>query len=79
MIDIYSKVDCSYCVAAKELMKINDIAYTEHVIGRDLTRDEFLERFPNMKTVPVILVDGNIIGGYNDLLEHVSKRNTNDS
>lgn len=74
MIDIYSKIDCGYCNAAKDLLKINNIDYNEYVIGRDITREEFLEKFPNAKTVPYILVDGNIIGGYDKLLEHVSKK-----
>lgn len=74
MIDIYSKVDCPYCKAAKDLLDVNNIEYNEYVIGRDLTREEFLEKFPNVKTVPQILVDNNIIGGYDKLLEHVSKK-----
>ena len=77
MIEIYTKADCGYCVAAKEFMKINNVEYTEHTIGVDLTREEFLERFPDVKTVPMIMVDGNNIGGYDNLLEHITLRNKN--
>lgn len=74
MIDIYSKVGCTWCKAAKDLLDVNNIEYNEYVIGRDLTREEFLEKFPDAKTVPHILVDNNVIGGYDKLLEHVSKK-----
>lgn len=74
MIDIYSKLDCTWCKAAKDLLDVNNIEYNEYVIGRDLTREEFLEKFPNAKSVPHILVDNNFIGGYDKLLEHVSKK-----
>jgi glutaredoxin len=73
MIEIYSKPDCGYCKAAKDLLELNDVQYTEHSIGTDLTREEFIEKFPLVKTVPAILVDGNYIGGYNELLDHVVK------
>lgn len=79
MIEIYGKPDCGYCSAAKELMKINNVEYKEYVIGQDLTREEFIEKFPTMKTVPTILLDGNLIGGYNELLEHISKKVQNGS
>jgi glutaredoxin 3 len=73
MIEIYSKPDCGFCKAAKDLLELNDIRYTEHTIGTHLTREEFIERFPQIKTVPAILVDSNYIGGYNELLNHVTK------
>jgi glutaredoxin len=79
MIEIYSKEDCGFCKSAKDLLTINSMGYTEHQIGRDLTREEFIERFPTVKTVPAILVDNNYIGGYNELLEYVTKKVQNGS
>lgn len=79
MIEIYTKLDCGYCVAAKDLLKINNIGYTEHVINKDISRDDFLEKYPQAKTVPFILIDGEVIGGYDSLLEHVTKKVNNDS
>lgn len=70
MIDIYTKVDCNYCMQAKAYMNKHRIAYNEHVIGRDLTREEFLERYPQAKTVPLILLDNKLLGGYTNLVEH---------
>jgi glutaredoxin 3 len=68
--EIYSKDTCPYCDRAKTLLSSKQIEYTEHKIGRDLTRDEFLERFPNARTVPQIYLDNQYIGGYDSLVAH---------
>lgn len=74
MIDIYSKPNCGWCESAKTMLGGRNLLYTEHQIGRDITRDEFLEKFPNARTVPYILIDGRVIGGYNDLVAYFDER-----
>ena len=43
------------------------VEYTYKTMGKDFTREELLEQFPNARTVPQIKVDGNNIGGFQDL------------
>jgi len=69
MIDIYTRNDCSFCSQAKAFMQKKNLPYTEHVVGRDLTREQLIEKFPQMKTLPIILVDNQLIGGYINLVE----------
>ena len=69
MIDIYTKEDCAFCFQAKAFMQKKNLPYTEHLVGRDLTRDELIEKFPQMTTVPIIMVDNQLIGGYINLIE----------
>ena len=52
MITIYSKDNCTWCDRAKELMNTKNEPYTEVKIGRDMTREEFMEQFPNVRSVP---------------------------
>jgi len=66
---IYTKPDCSYCVATKKLLQFQDIPYQEIVIGMDITREEFLDIIPSAKTVPQIIIDNELIGGYNQLYD----------
>ena len=66
---IYTKPDCSYCGRAKKLLAIQGISYQEIVIGTDITREEFLELIPTAKTVPQIIIDNELIGGYNQLYD----------
>ena len=68
--EIYSKDSCPYCDRAKALLNSKQIEFTEFKIGRELTREEFLEKFPNVRTVPQIYLDEQHIGGYDNLVAH---------
>lgn len=72
MIIVYTKDNCPYCVKAKALLSSRSMEYMERRIGIDITRDEFLEAFPNARTVPQIVFDGELIGGYDDLVKHLA-------
>lgn len=71
---IYSKRNCTFCTKAKVLLDTKGIAYKETIIGEDMLREDFLEMFPNVTTVPLIYVDGQQIGGYNELREYIEQR-----
>lgn len=67
-IEIFSTPQCSYCDAAKKLLDEKGLAY----INLDLMSDpaileDFKHRLPRAKAVPQIFVDGEHIGGYEDL------------
>ena len=68
-IKVFSKPDCPYCEAAKRLLDSKDLTYEEFVIGTDVQREEFMDRFPNVRTVPFILIGNRKIGGYDKLVE----------
>ena len=67
---IYSKHNCPYCDRAKELLISKNQAYTEVVIGEDIIREDFVSIFPDVKTVPLIIIDDKKIGGFTDLVEY---------
>lgn len=68
---IYSKPDCSYCVKAKSLLLSKGKTFTETVVGQDIIREEFIELFPSVKTLPLIFAEGKQIGGYTELVEYL--------
>lgn len=68
-IDIYGRPNCSFCSMAKDLLNKKGLQYTEHVVGSDMTREQFFEMFPGARTVPQITIDGRLIGGYDKLTE----------
>ena len=37
------------------------------MLARDYTREDFFEKFPNAKTFPQIILNGEKIGGYHEL------------
>ena len=67
-VEIYTKIYCGYCYRAKRLLESKGVAFEEH----DITlggpkRAEMLERKPDAFTVPQIFIDGNAVGGSDDL------------
>jgi len=68
MIKIYSKDNCSHCVSAKSFLTQKNLEYTEVVIGEDITREEFVEQYPSIGTVPAIFIDSEFIGGFKQLI-----------
>ena len=74
---VYTKPDCSYCLKAKSLLALKNVTYTESVVGYDITKADFMMRYPGVKSVPHVVVDGNSIGGYDKLNEWLSTSYTN--
>lgn len=69
-IEIYTTKVCPYCVRAKDLFNKKGAAYTEIRIDLDdKARDTMLERSGGMRTVPQIFINGQHIGGSDDLYE----------
>jgi glutaredoxin 3 len=66
-IEIYTRENCGYCTAAKELLRDRSISFSEFKLNEDFTREFLLEKFPGAQTYPVIVVDGFRIGGYTEL------------
>ena len=68
---VYSKPNCPYCVKAKRLLAQMELSFTERVVGVDATREQLLEDAPNARTVPQIIIDGKVIGGYDQLASYI--------
>ena len=75
-VEIYTKWGCPYCASAKALLDRKGVAYTEY----DITmggpkRAEMLERANGGSTVPQIFINGQHVGGSDDLaaLERAGK------
>ena len=66
---VYTKPNCGYCVKAKQLLTMKGNQYTEVVIGTDIMTENFMEMFPEVRSVPFIVIDGVKIGGYDKLVE----------
>lgn len=65
---IYTKDWCSYCRAAKDLLRQLGYAFTDIDVTHDSVRfQEMLARAGGRTTVPQIFIDGLAIGGYTEL------------
>lgn len=66
---IYTKDNCPYCDRAKALLRAKDQRFNESKIGIDISREEFMETFPDVQSVPLIIINGERVGGYDKLTE----------
>ena len=75
-VEIYTKFLCPYCTRAKALLTQKGVAFEEHDIsmGGPL-RVEMLERSGGQLTVPQVFINGEHVGGSDDLaaLERAGK------
>lgn len=67
-IEIYTTPFCPYCVRAKALLKRKGVEFHEiDVTMVPGAREEMLERSGGRRTVPQIFIDGDGIGGSDEL------------
>ena len=67
-VEIYSKQSCPFCRRAKRLLAARGAAYTEYDVEADAAKlEEMLERTGGANTVPQIFINGELIGGMDQL------------
>ncbi len=67
-IEIYSSVQCPYCVRAKMLLDTKGVDYEEIQVDKHPEqRDIMLKRSGGKRTVPQIFINDRSIGGFDDL------------
>ena len=74
---VWSKNQCPYCEQAKALLKIKGFAFEERNIQTDFTKEQLLEAVPTARTVPQIIMDDKLIGGFTQLQEYLKENNVN--
>ena len=76
-ITIYSKNNCVYCNKAKTLLKNLGLEDEEKSLEKDFDSDpsKLIEDIgKNVRQMPQIKIDGELIGGYNQLVEHFNEK-----
>jgi len=66
-VTIYTKDHCPYCHLAKELLTARQVAFEEIRIDLDDGKLDEMMRLSKQRTVPQIVINGQPIGGYDDL------------
>ena len=74
---IYSKNNCIFCSKAKTLVKNLGLEFEEKSLEKDFGSDpiKLIEDIgKNVRTMPQIKIDGELVGGYNQLVEHFADK-----
>jgi|TARA_B100001964_G_scaffold179533_1_gene198228 glutaredoxin len=73
---VYTKKNCLYCSKAKALIKGLGFSFTEKNFETDFKsiEDLFEDIGKQVRAMPQIKIDGELIGGYNQLIEYFEDR-----
>ena len=74
---VLSKPHCPYCDMARALLDKIGVDYTSRTLGKDLTREELLEIAPQARTMPQIIINNQVIGGYKQLNTYIENTGFN--
>jgi glutaredoxin 3 len=67
-VEIYTRMFCGYCSAAKRLLEGKGVAYEEYDLSLGgPKRAEMIQRANGRSTFPQIFIDGVHVGGCDDL------------
>lgn len=70
-IQVYGKQNCPYCVKAKTWLDERNLSYTYTDVLKELSVAQLIaiKELYNMNTVPIIVINDELIGGYTDLIK----------
>jgi glutaredoxin 3 len=63
---VYTTDRCSFCVRVKMLLKARDIEFEEINLAGDPTAIVDLAERTGMMTLPQVMIDGQLVGGYQE-------------
>jgi ribonucleoside-diphosphate reductase alpha chain len=69
---VYSKADCPFCSMAMEELKLRGIPY-DKIDLKDIGKTAAEVTGRKVKTVPQIYIEGEYVGGYEELMEYLNK------
>ena len=73
-VKIYTKTTCPACTLAKEILTKKGVSFEEIVLDNKPDELEALINRTNMRTVPQIFINDQLIGGCSDMME-LDKKN----
>lgn len=66
---VYTTDFCSFCVRAKMLLDARRVVFREeHLPATPASRDRLRNLHPTARTFPQIVIDGEVLGGYHELV-----------
>ena len=68
-VQIYTSSYCPYCARAKRLLDSKGVKYEEIILDDHPEKKVETMQKLNWRTIPIILIDGKLIGGYDQLAD----------
>tara|TARA_Y100000389_G_scaffold108036_1_gene105165 strand:+ start:6711 stop:6989 length:279 start_codon:yes stop_codon:yes gene_type:complete len=71
---VYTKDNCPFCVKAKALLKGLGLKYSEKNLKEFESPEAMIKDIgKNVRSMPQIKINDELVGGYNQLIEHYNK------
>lgn len=70
MYSVYSKDGCPYCTKVTRALELAEVKYVVLHLGRDFTREEFIDKF-GRSTFPRVLQEETLIGGFTETVKYL--------
>jgi glutaredoxin 3 len=67
-VTVYTTEPCGFCRTAKSLLEKRNVPYSEINLVKDPSGRADLVRLTGMMTFPQVVIDGETIGGYQELV-----------
>jgi glutaredoxin 3 len=68
-VEIYTKLTCGFCYRAKKLLEMKKVPYEEYSVDvGGAKKAEMVERTGGRMTVPQIFINGQYVGGCDELM-----------
>lgn len=67
---VYSKDGCPYCTKVTRALELAEVKYVVLHLGRDFTREEFIDKF-GRSTFPRVLQEETLIGGFTETVKYL--------
>lgn len=68
-VHIYTTSYCPYCRSAKNLLEQKGVEFEEIDLTYDLEKRKLLVEKHKWRTIPIIMINEELIGGYDQLVE----------
>jgi glutaredoxin 3 len=66
-VTVYTTDPCSFCARVKGLLHAHGVSFTEVNLTKDPTGRVELAQRTGMMTFPQVIVDGQLLGGFNEV------------
>lgn len=73
---VWSQTNCPACTEAKRLLEARGIRIEECMLGiNGYTKKDLIEKVPHARSVPQIFLDGEYVGGLQELKQKLANDN----
>ena len=70
---VYTKPGCRSCEDVKAYLRSKNVTFDEMVVGPDITPRKLLELIPDVRSVPQVIIDGRLVGGYENTVQFLTE------